>query len=255
VARRAAGTEPHAPSETPSSGFPPIINEDLSSSRQQQLRDLSAHLQSAREEERKSIARDIHDDLGQSMTTMKLELSLLKADLREDDPVVRERLAGLFSLVDATIRSVKRIIAQLRPRVLDDLGLTAAIEWQTGEFQEHTGIPVSLSVYPEEIILEPDRSTALFRILQEALSNVARHAGATKVSVSLTEIDGVVELTVQDDGRGITQDRSADPRAFGLIGIRERAAHLGGTAEISGTSGEGTRVCVRFSGTEEEQAP
>jgi signal transduction histidine kinase len=213
---------------------------------QEQLRNLSAHLEAAREGERKRIARDIHDDLGQALTTLKLDLSLLREDLQGHPPNFVQRLNGMSHLVDATIRSVKRLITELRPRLLDDLGLSAAIEWQAEEFQKHTGVPIELSIYPEEIIMDPDRSTALFRIFQETLANVSRHAEASAVWANLTEIDGVVELEVRDDGKGISGQQINDSRSFGLIGIRERAYSWGGEVDISGSPANGTRVRVRF---------
>ncbi len=219
---------------------------------EEQLRNLSAHLEAAREGERKRIARDIHDDLGQALTTLKLDLSLLRDDLRETSPNVVQKLDGMSHLIDATIRSVKRLITELRPRLLDDLGLSAAIEWQAEEFQRHTGISIHLSIYPEEIIMDPDRSTALFRIFQETLANVARHAEASTVWASLTDIGGVVELEVRDDGRGISGEQINDPKSFGLIGIRERAHSWGGEVDISGSSANGTRIRVRFTLPEEE---
>jgi len=224
--------------------------EELRQSREL-LQDLSAHLQSVREEERKTIARDLHDDLGQGLADMKLDLSLLRQGLGDVAPSVRQKLEGVESVLDGTIRAVKRIITELRPRLLDDLGLTAAIEWQATDFQKRTGLPVRVSIYPREIILDADRSTALFRILQEGLSNVARHARACAVTVNLTEIDGQVEFELRDDGCGITKEQINDRRSFGLIGVRERVRGLGGVMEILGNPGEGTRLVVRFHATEE----
>ena len=220
-----------------------------------QFRDLSAHLQRIREDERTRIARDIHDDLGQCLTTLKLDLALLYQDTPEQSALVRQRVREMSHLVDGTINSVRRIITELRPRLLDDLGLTAAIEWQTADFQKRTGIPVSLSVYPREIILDRDRSTVLFRVLQEALLNVVRHAAATSVSVSLTDIDGKVEFEVRDNGRGITAEESGHRTSFGLLGIRERAESLLGTVSISGKPGDGTVLTVTFPTTDEEARP
>jgi signal transduction histidine kinase len=186
---------------------------------------------------------------------MKLDLSLLRQGLGDVEPAVRRKLEGLEGVLDGTIRAAKRIITELRPRLLDDLGLTAAIEWQTADFQKHTGLSVALSIYPREILLDSERSTALFRILQEGLSNVARHARASTVSVNLTEIDGQVEFELRDDGCGITEEQINDRHSFGLIGIRERIRGLGGTMEIFGSPGEGTRLVVRFQATEEPSVP
>jgi len=219
------------------------------------IRDLSSYLQTLLEEERKRIARDIHDDLGQELASIKLELALVRRELPEIAAVARGRLDSVEALVDSSIRSVKRIITELRPHVLDDLGLTAALEWQAAEFQKRTRLPVVMSVYPGEIILDPERSTALFRILQEGLANVARHAQATSVSVSLTEIDGMIEFELRDNGCGITPEQANDPRSFGLIGIRERVRTLGGDSEILGRPGDGTRLTVRFAATDDTLGP
>jgi signal transduction histidine kinase len=227
------------------------VEEHLDRSRKQ-FRDLSAHLQTVREDERARIARDIHDDLGQCLTTLKLDLALLYQDTPESAQTLREMISEMTAIVDGTIRSVRRIISELRPRLLDDLGLTAAIEWHAADFQKRTGIPVSLSIYPREIILDQERSTVVFRILQEALVNVARHAGATAVTVSLTDIDGTVEFKIEDNGRGITPEETQDSKSFGLMGIRERAETLGGHAAFTGRANEGTAVVVSFTTTDEE---
>jgi signal transduction histidine kinase len=213
---------------------------------------LSSHLQTVLEEERRRIARDIHDDLGQELASVKLEIALTRRELPEEARAARLRLETMDTLVDSLIRSVKRIITELRPQVLDDLGLTAALEWQVAEFQRRSGLPVSMSVYPAEIILDSQRSTALFRILQEGLTNVARHARATRVEVCLTEIDGVIEFELRDNGCGVTREQVISPRSFGLIGIQERVRSLGGTTNITGTPSDGTRLLVRFSATDDE---
>ncbi|MGA2625318.1 MAG: HAMP domain-containing protein [Bacteroidota bacterium] len=212
----------------------------------ERLRNLSAHLQTVREEERKGIAREIHDELGQALTTLKLNLVLLKDDAGFSNPRIGGKISSMVDLIDATIKSVKRMITALRPRLLDDLGLSAAIEWQSGEFQQRTGIACNVSIYPENIKVDPERSTAIFRILQETLTNVARHSNATSVDVSLTQNDGELELLVSDNGKGITNDQVNDSKSFGLIGIRERAYYWGGNVEIRGSQGRGTVIVVRF---------
>lgn len=212
----------------------------------ERLRNLSGHLQSVREEERKGLAREIHDELGQALSTIKLNLSLLKADLHAGAPTVDERLLSISGIIDATIKSVKRLITELRPGLLDDLGLTAAMQWQAEEFHQRTGISCRVTFSPEEVLLDPDRSTAIFRIFQETLSNVARHSEARNVVAKLSEYDDVIDLVVEDDGKGITEEQATNARSFGLLGIRERARYWGGAVEIAGTPGKGTRVEVRM---------
>jgi signal transduction histidine kinase len=219
--------------------------EGLQRSRQQ-FRNLSRHLQGAREEERKSIAREIHDDLGQRLTLHKLQLTLLEQDLSTVDTALGARCTVMAGEIDATIQSVKRIISQLRPGVLDDLGLTAAIEWQTEEFQRHTGIACVSRITPPDITLDPERSTALFRIFQETLTNVARHAGADRVHITLSaDADGIT-MEISDNGCGISAAAIERPASFGLMGMRERASYFGGSIRLYGTPGEGTRVMVHF---------
>ncbi len=222
-----------------------LAEERLQNSRQQ-LRNLSQHLQGAREEERKSIAREIHDDLGQRLTLHKLQLTLLQDDLAAVNTSLGERCMVMTRDVDATIQSVKRIISQLRPGVLDDLGLTAAIEWQTEEFQRHTGIACLSRITPPEITLDTERSTALFRIFQETLTNVARHANATRVNITLTADANGTTLEIADNGCGISDTAVEQPSSFGLMGMRERASYFGGSIRFSGIPGEGTRVTVHF---------
>ncbi len=212
----------------------------------QELRHLSGHLQTVREEERKGLAREIHDELGQALTTLKLHLTVIKNDVQVTNAQSGEKMNRLLDLIDTTIKSGKRMIAALRPRLLDDLGLTAAIEWQAEEFQQHTGIQCTLTITPEEIKLNSDRSIALFRIFQETLTNVSRHSKATAITVTLTEQEGAVELNVADNGIGIKQDQVNNSKSFGLMGIRERASYWGGDVKIIGVKGEGTTVIVHL---------
>jgi signal transduction histidine kinase len=213
---------------------------------QEQFRNLSRHLQSVREEERKSVAREIHDELGQRLTSLKLHLSLLREDLPTLESAGQERFQYLLNDVDTTIQSVRRLITQLRPGLLDDLGLTAAIEWQAEEFQQHTGIACELTIDPPNIVLDQDRSTALFRIFQETLTNVTRHAGADLVQVSFREYEGMVELRVCDNGRGITEAEIDRPGSFGVMGMRERAHYFDGSVTLAGVRDEGTTVTVQI---------
>ena len=213
---------------------------------QEELRNLTAHLQSVREEERRSLARDIHDDLGQALTALKMDLSLLRKKFPKDQKPLLDRTQAISKLMDTSIETVKRISTELRPGVLDDLGLTAAIEWQAEEFQHRTGITCEVTSDPRDIILDRDRSTAIFRIFQESLTNVARHAQATRVTASLKEKAGTLELKVRDNGRGITKEQISDPKSFGIIGMRERVYPWEGQVKVKSAPGQGTTVEVRI---------
>jgi signal transduction histidine kinase len=209
------------------------------------LHELSGHLQGVREEERTRVAREIHDELGQSLTAMRMELSLLRRGLPGDQRQNIERADSLNALVDSTTQAVKRISQDLRPGILDHLGLSAAVEWQAEEFERRTGIPCDVTVEPGEIVIDEERSTAVFRVLQEALTNVARHAQAREVSVLLRRDAAGLVLQVRDDGRGMEERRSPG-RRFGIIGIQERVRAWGGSVEIASVSGAGTTVTVRL---------
>ena len=211
----------------------------------EELRDLSRHVQAAQEEERIRIAREIHDELGQSLTALKMDVSLLRKAAAAED-ASSERWDGVLSLVDSTIRSVQRISTELRPGVLDDLGLTAAIEWQTQQFQRRTGIRCTLTVTPPEVLADQLTSTALFRIVQETLTNVARHAEAQRVSIQLSRSDHTLVLRISDDGKGISEHSLTRSESLGLIGMRERAHLLRGTLEIRGIPNSGTTVEVKL---------
>ncbi len=211
-----------------------------------QLRNLSLHLQNAREDERTRIAREIHDDLGQSLTALKIELTLLRKRLPIERKSINEKVASMADLVETTIQSVKRISTDLRPGILDHLGLPSAIEWQAEEFQKRTGIDCSVVFDPEQFSLDKDRTTTVFRIFQETLTNAARHAHATKVSVLLRMEAGVLTLQVKDNGKGISERDISDSKSLGLIGIRERVNNWGGLLAISGSKNKGTLVTVRI---------
>jgi signal transduction histidine kinase len=205
-----------------------------------QLRLLAARLQSIREQERTQIAREMHDVLGQSLTSLKLDLSWLKkklpANLSAD---VQERLEGMSNQIDETVVSVKTLSSELRPGVLDKFGLAAAVEWQCKEFERRTGIKCNARVPSDELALSNDISTAQFRILQESLSNVARHSEATDVQVELSLSDTQLILRISDNGTGISQAQINDAASLGLLGMRERAELLGGHFKIEPT-GTGT---------------
>jgi signal transduction histidine kinase len=209
------------------------------------LHALSGHLHTAREEERTRVAREIHDELGQSLTAIKMELALLRRGLPAGHVQSGERAASLGALVESTTQAVKRISQDLRPGILDHLGLSAAVEWQAEEFEKRTGIPCDVTVDRVDADLDERRSTALFRILQEALTNTARHAGAGGVKVRLGRDGGDVVLQVQDDGRGLVERRRA-PGSFGIIGMQERVRAWNGAVVVAGEPGRGTTVTVRL---------
>ena len=211
----------------------------------EQLRSLAGYLQSAREEERSRIAREIHDELGQMLTALKMDLSWMIKRLPKKKSELIDKTDTMSGLIDETIKTVRRVATDLRPGLLDDLGLVAAIEWQAQEFARRTEIACELELR-EDIALERDLSTAFFRIFQETLTNVARHAEATRVQVTLEEKNGELTLTVQDDGRGMTEDRLSDPQSLGLIGMRERARAWGGDVAFKSVAGRGTTVTVRI---------
>jgi len=210
---------------------------------QEQLRNLAAHLQSAREDERTRIAREIHDELGQIMTALKIDLSWIR-DKYCDHTGLCEKTKSMLSQIDATIRTVKKIITELRPGILDHLGISAAIEWQAAAFQEISGIPCSVVIIPDQIILNEDLSTNIFRIFQEILTNVMRHAGATNVDVLFEKSDGLITLSVEDNGKGIDNRQISRPTSFGIMGIRERVNIMNGDIEIVGTHGRGTSISI-----------
>lgn len=216
-----------------------------------QLAALAVRLESVREEERTRIALEVHDVLGQALTGLKLDVAWVRKRISESiEPAQRAavltRLVSALELLDSTIQSVRDIATTLRPGVLDELGLEAAVEWQAREFHHRTGISCETTIWPHKMVLGPEQSTALFRILQEVLTNVARHAQATKVRIRLDQSGEHVSLQVEDNGRGITGVEQSGPKAFGLLGMRLRAQQQGGAFDIQGTSGTGTTVTVRI---------
>lgn len=220
------------------------VQEDLCRS-EEQLRSLAAYLQELRERERTRIAREVHDQLGQTLTALKMELSWLRKQLAREPGPLTESLESLSDLVDDAVNSVQTVCAELRPCILDDFGLAAAIEWQTQEFRRRTEIATDIHVNPD-VVAGKDVSTAVFRIHQETLTNVVRHAAATKLIVILERRRNTGVLQVSDNGKGIPPAALHDPKSFGLVGMRERAHCFGGTIDICGNPGRGTTVTVRF---------
>jgi signal transduction histidine kinase len=206
----------------------------------EQLRNLTAHLQSVREEERARISREVHDELGQSLTAVKMDLAWLAGRLPQRNGQMLKRIRSTRQLADSMIQSIRRISTELRPAVLD-LGLAAAVEWQVQEFQARSGIQCKVRLLTHEVFA-PDVSTTLFRILQETLTNVARHAKATRVEVVKQKRRDRVVLMIRDNGRGFDEENPSVSKSLGLLGMRERAAILGGQVNISSAPGKGTTV-------------
>ena len=210
----------------------------------EQLRSLSARLQQIREEERIRIARELHDELGGFLTVLKLDLASLAREAATRSPAFQEKLESMSTKIVAAIGAVRRICSDLRPSLLDNIGLTAAIEWQVQECQMKTGLRCAVSSTVDDWNLDPDRATAAFRVLQEALTNVVRHAQATQVRVRLWTAADDLTLEIEDNGRGIAEETVAHPTSLGLLGMKERAFRFGGTVEIRGVPGQGTTVHV-----------
>jgi len=221
-----------------------LIAEEHLRASQQSLRALASHLQSVREEEWTRIAREIHDQLAQALSGLKMDLAWITSRLPEGSKALREKAQSMSGLIDATMESVREIMTRLRPEVLDRLGLAAAIGWQAGEFQRRSGIRCNVALPGEDLLLDTDRSTAVFRIFQELLTNVARHAGATRIDVAVRSESNELVLTVEDNGRGIDAEVARSPKSLGLLGVRERVLPFGGRVDITGVRGEGTRVTV-----------
>jgi len=226
------------------------FEEQLKSSHDR-MRELAAHIEGVREEERTRIAREIHDELGQALTSIKIDLAWMNKKLQIHDRATQtdlllKRITAMKDTIDTTVQVVRKISAELRPGILDGFGLPAAIEWQASEFQDRTGIQCQLSAIPEDLDLEERPSSAIFRIFQELLTNIVRHANASRVSISLRKRRGMLILEVQDNGRGISENEKFKANSFGLLGVRERVALLGGKSSIKGVQGQGTTVTIRI---------
>ncbi len=209
------------------------------------LAELTAHIERVKEQERTRIAREIHDDLGGNLTAIKMALTMLTQRLPADQPQLIERAEYVDALVDRTIDAVHRISLDLRPSMLD-FGLVAALEWQSREFEKQNGISCAFTSNEREIALSLDHATALFRIFQEALTNIAKHARASQVTVRLQRLDALITLTIADNGRGIAAADRSKPESFGLRGMNERARALGGTMTLSDAPGGGSVVTIKI---------
>lgn len=207
-----------------------------------QLRELSSALQTIREDEKTRIARELHDELGQALTALKMDAAAITSALDPTAVALRKRTDDMTQLIDTTVMSVRRIAADLRPVILDNLGLVPTLEWLAKDFAQRTGIHVDLDIDDENLEVEGDPATAVFRIAQEALTNVARHSGADFVGIQLRCSGGQIMLRIQDNGKGFTASDTRKSRSFGLVGMRERALVLGGELKISNPLGGGTLI-------------
>jgi signal transduction histidine kinase len=212
-----------------------------------QLRQLAARVQAAREEERTALARELHDELGQTLTAVKLELGRAARAMAEEHVTTHsvDRMQSLIGLIEIALETVKRLCTELRPPALDHLGLPTALKWEAMTFSARTGLRCHVHADAELTALDKEQQTVLFRIFQEALTNVVRHAKASAVEVSLDERPGLFELRIHDNGVGMTEAQIRDPRSIGLLGMRERAEFIGGSFDISCQRGKGTVVSVR----------
>jgi PAS domain S-box-containing protein len=238
---------------SPKKGYLAVVFEDITERKkvqrelersQEQLRNLTAYLREVREEERTRISREIHDELGQLLTALSIDVSLLGAKFNKDQDSLKEDVKLILNSIVTAVETVQRIARDLRPGLLDELGLVAAIEWETEKFGERIGIECKVHLDIEDDDLDRNLSTNVFRIFQEALTNVARHAGASELKIGLQEVKNELILRVVDNGRGIPEEKISDPHSFGLMGVQERARFLGGRVDISGIRNKGTSVIL-----------
>jgi len=210
----------------------------------QKLRNLTTHIQEVREEERKEIAQNLHDDLGQKLTALNIDLAWLAGRIPVDLPELSEKINGMHGLIMETATRIKQISSQLRPSILDDLGISAALIWQTNEFSARTETPCKVSIIPEDMTMSEEAGTQVFRIVQEALTNIMRHAEASNVVINLIEKENKWRLRIKDNGKGISEEDREESHSFGLAGMEERAHLCGGTFTIKGAPGKGTEIVV-----------
>jgi PAS domain S-box-containing protein len=213
----------------------------------EEIRLLASHLQEIREEERAVIAREIHDELGQQLTGLKMDMSWISKRLYlQDNGQIKQKIDGTLKLLDVTIKTVRRIATDLRPSILDNLGLIAAIEWQSEDFEKRTGIITRFTADMNEFDFSPQMAIGLFRICQESLTNIARHAEAKNSYITLQQKNGELLLTITDNGKGFDVDKISHKKTLGLIGMRERALMMGGEYEMVSEKGKGTTLFIRI---------
>jgi signal transduction histidine kinase len=221
------------------------VDEELRRSKEE-LRTFAAAANLAREQEQTRVARELHDELGQTLTALQMDAAWCKARVPSSDPMSLARHAKMETTLKETVAATRRIATGLRPLMLDDLGLVPAVDWLVENFTERHGVPCRLSVKGEEIEMPSAQATAVFRIVQESLVNVGKHAQARKVTVSMENADGMVTVRIVDDGAGFSLAAPRKPESFGLLGLRERALLSGGDVVIESEPGKGTSVVARI---------
>jgi len=208
------------------------------------LRDLASHIETIRENERSHMAREIHDELGQQLTGLKMDISWLNRKINSKDETVKEKIKDTISLIDKTVITVRRIATELRPSILDDLGLIAAMEWQSEEFEKRSEIKSIFSSNVSQLKINTDVATAVFRIFQESLTNVLRHSQATEVISFFRLENNIITLFIEDNGIGFKENEIKNKKTLGLLGMKERIQLINGKYEINGNSGKGTSVII-----------
>jgi len=231
-----------------------MIEEKLKESRER-LRHLGTHLRRVREQERTSLSRELHDELGQVLAGIKMDVAWIGRKTPKENAVIVERVHSLITLIDHAILSIQRISMALRPPALDDFGLQEALKLAAEDFEKRTKIVCTILSKPQNMLLKKEISTEAFRIFQEAFTNIGRHAGAQKVTVSLRHARDRFSMEIRDDGRGITEKEMRDPKSIGLTGMRERAYAMGGTLTITGARGEGTTITLSVPLKEGKEGP
>ena len=231
-----------------------VRSEEALARSRDEIHSLALAASSAREQEKTRVARELHDELGQSLTALKIDVGWLRENLGDASAPVKTKLGSMQGLLDSTVSATRRIASDLRPLMLDDLGLVAAADWLVQNFTQHTGVPCRLRIKGELDLVDP-HATAVFRVLQECLTNAARHSGATEVDVTLERDAEAITLTVRDNGRGFSTREPRKPGSYGLTGLRERAILLKGDVAIESEPGLGTRVVMRLPATETGEGP
>ena len=212
----------------------------------EKLRELTAHLLNIREEERKRIGREIHDELGQQLTAIKMDVSWIDKKTPEETTLIKNKLKNIITLLDGSNQSIRRILSELRPGILDDYGLIEALEWQNRQFTSHTGIPVEFVTAERELKLPEPLATCIFRVYQEAFTNITRYAGATKVTALLAIKKGIITVSIEDNGQGFEAAALPGKKSFGILGMKERVLAQGGNFELLSSLGKGTKMTIRL---------